>query len=66
MANEEVPDGVDEFKISLDEYCAGRSVQDTRVEMIAAFHYTERAAGRVTDMPSEYEARFSVYGATVI
>jgi len=56
----------DEFMIDLDEYCARKSGHDNRVEMIAAFHYIERAAGRAMDMPSAYEARFGQFGSRVI
>jgi len=45
--------------LSLDEFCSRLSSSDKRVEMIGAFHHTEKAAGRNKDIESAYIARYS-------
>lgn len=58
----EVPDpkldAPTDFALSLDEFCARLSARDRRVELIAAFHHVEKAAGRVHARESEFVARF--------
>lgn len=51
----------DEFPLSLDEACARLSATDKRVEMIGAFHYSERAAGRLKDLESAYRDRYAAF-----
>jgi hypothetical protein len=50
-----------EFEQTLDEFCAQLSSGDRRVELIGGYHATERAAGRIKDLPSAYAARFTSF-----
>lgn len=47
-----------EFPLTLDEFCARLSAQDTRVEMIGGFFATEKAAGRHKDQESGFMKRY--------
>jgi len=51
-----------EFKTTLNDFCVRLSARDKRVELIHAFRFDERAAGRNHDFPSAYQARFAVFG----
>lgn len=53
------PPEPDEFPLTLDEACARISATDKRVELIAAFHHVEAAAGRLRDLESAYRTRFA-------
>lgn len=48
-----------EFPVTLDEFCARLSADDKRVELIAAFHHDETAAGRLRDLEGLYHSRFA-------
>lgn len=65
MAKENVAQAVtaepSEFPLTLDEFCSRLSVEDKRVELIGAFHLTERAAGRTKDLESAYATRFAAF-----
>ncbi len=50
-----------EFPLTLDEFCSRLSITDRRVELIGAFHITEKAAGRTKDMASAYSARYTAF-----
>lgn len=50
-----------EFPLTLDEFCSRLSVNDRRVEIIGAFHFTEKAAGRMKDVESAYASRFAAF-----
>ncbi len=45
-------------RVVLDEFCRRLSTTDRRVELIAAFHFTERDAGRTSDTEQQYQARY--------
>lgn len=47
--------------LALDEFCVRVSVKDRRVELLAAFHAVERAAGRLKDTEQAFAARFSAF-----
>ena len=47
-----------EFPLPLDEFCSRLSATDKRVELIGAFHHSEKVAGRNKDNSSAYAARF--------
>lgn len=64
MAKENVAPEVtepSEFPLTLDEFCSRLSVTDKRVELIGAFHSTEKVAGRSKDVESAYQARFTAF-----
>lgn len=46
------------LRIPLNRFCQDLSLTDRRVEMIAAFHYTEKKAGRTHDTADAYKARY--------
>lgn len=48
-------------EVSLDEFCSRLSETVRSPEMIAAFHHTERAAGRVRGTPEAYKASFDKF-----
>lgn len=50
-----------EFELTLDEVCQRISAGDKRVEMIGAFHSSEKAAGRLKDLESAYRSRFAAF-----
>lgn len=50
-----------EFPLALNEACARISATDRRVEMIGAFHASEKAAGRSKDLESAYRERFAAF-----
>ncbi len=50
-----------EFPLTLDEFCSRLSINDRRVELIGAFHSTEKAAGRTKDLESKYSARYTAF-----
>jgi hypothetical protein len=50
-----------EFPLTLAEACARISANDRRVEMIGAFHSSEKAAGRLKDLESAYRTRFAAF-----
>lgn len=51
----------DAFPLTVDEFCARLSTVDSRVELIGAFHATEKRAGRVKDMESAFQTRFAAF-----
>lgn len=50
-----------DFPLGLGEFCARLSASDRRVELIGAFHFAEKRAGRVKDTEANYKARFSAF-----
>ena len=44
--------------LTLSEFCSRLSETDRRPELIAGFHLTETAAGRASDIPEAFAARF--------
>lgn len=48
-----------EQELTLHEYCIRLSKVDKRVEMIAAFNYTETMAGTIKDIESAFAARYN-------
>lgn len=50
-----------EMKTSLQEFCIRLSQTVSRPELISAFEYTERAARRLSDTDSAYQARFAEF-----
>lgn len=50
-----------DFPLSLDEFCQRLSATDKRVELIGAFHYFEKVAGRTQDTSDKYTARFEAF-----
>ncbi|MFL5900877.1 MAG: hypothetical protein ACJ75S_06725 [Solirubrobacterales bacterium] len=57
----EAPASPDEFELTLAEACQRISIEDRRVEMIGAFHASEKAAGRSKDLESAYRERFAAF-----
>lgn len=51
----------DNFDLTLDEFCTRLSAKDSRVELIAGFHFTEKYAGRVKGAESAYAARYEAF-----
>lgn len=47
-----------EQALTLDEFCTRLSMTDRRVELIGAWHFTEKRAGVVKDTESAFKARF--------
>ncbi len=50
-----------EQDLTLYEFCQRLSSKDSRVELIAAFHYTETAAGTIKDVESAFNDRFAAF-----
>jgi hypothetical protein len=51
----------DSFDLTLQEFCIRLSRKDKRVEMIGAFHATEKKAGRQKDSESNFQSRFDAF-----
>lgn len=49
------------FDLTLEEYCARRSSEDHRVEMLGGFFADERANGRVKDSAEAFDARLTAF-----
>lgn len=47
--------------VTLAEFCARLSESVRRPELIGAFEYVERSAGRLRDAPADYQARFESF-----
>ena len=47
--------------ITLDEFCMRLSQTDRRVELIGGFAYSERAAGHIKDLESEFQRRYVAF-----
>ena len=52
--------------LTLDEFCTRLSARDKRVELIGAFHFTEKQAGTVKDFESSFQARFDTFSTKTI
>lgn len=50
-----------EYPVTLTEFCQRLSATDKRVELIAAFHHDEEAAGRLSDLEAGYRARLDIF-----
>lgn len=50
-----------ELELTLDEYCLRLSKTDKRVELIGAFHFTEKAAGKTKDTESAFAQRLAAF-----
>ena len=57
-AKAEVVGGV---KLTLQEFCARLSKTCNRTELIGAFEYTERRAGRIKDEEAAFNERFQAF-----
>jgi hypothetical protein len=53
--------GADVVDVTLEEFCVRLSNTDRRVELISAFHFTEKQAARLKDAESNYSARFTAF-----
>lgn len=49
--------------VPLDDWCRDQSRADKRVELIAAFHHVERAAGRMHDTAPAYASRYAAFAS---
>jgi hypothetical protein len=49
------------FPMTIDEFCAGLSAKDRRVELIAAFHFDEKRAGNLKDTDANFRERFTAF-----
>lgn len=47
--------------LTLTEFCIRQSISDKRVEMIGAFEFTEKAAGRVKDSAAAFASRYAAF-----
>lgn len=47
--------------VTLTEFCMRLSASDRRVEMIAGFEHSEKAAGRIKDAESAFASRFAAF-----
>lgn len=63
---EEAPAAADPLAaqdVTLTEFCMRLSGSDRRVEMIAGFEHSEKAAGRVKDAESAFARRYAAFTA---
>lgn len=52
--------------LSLVEFCTRLSATVRRPELISAFEFSERRAGRVKDTAEAFQARFENFGKTPV
>lgn len=50
-----------EFPLSLDEFCTRASLGDPQVEILGAFNYVEKKAGRTRDTETAFKARLEAF-----
>lgn len=55
------PAAPDSFELTLDEFCIRLSKEVSAPELIGAFHYTEKAAGRHKDFEAAYRKRYAAF-----
>jgi hypothetical protein len=48
-------------RISLQQFCTELSASDRRVEMIGAFHHSEKRAARMYDTSDAYASRYDAF-----
>lgn len=53
--------GAQSVPLTLQEFCIRLSVDDRRVELIGAFEFDERRAGRLKDTAEAYAARYQAF-----
>lgn len=53
------PEAPVEYIQSLDDFCRHLSLTESRYLLISAFHFSERTAGRLKDLPSAYAERYA-------
>lgn len=53
-------------EITLDEFMQKLSQRDKRYELINAFYFTERQAGKIKDLESNFQAAFIAFTQIVI
>jgi hypothetical protein len=67
MAKDAVTEAVTEavgapvVQVTLEEFCVRLSNTDRRVELLSAFHFTEKQAARLKDAESNYAARYTAF-----
>ena len=63
MAKAEKPEPIksEAIKLSLVDFCARLSETVKRPELIGAFEFVERTAGRTADTEEAFRARFSAF-----
>lgn len=47
--------------VTLEEFCSRMSEKQTRPELFAAFHFTEKAAGRLRDTETAFAGRLDAF-----
>lgn len=50
-----------DFELTLDEFCARMSSEDSRVELIGAFHVTETQAKRIKATMAQFQSRLDAF-----
>jgi hypothetical protein len=53
------PAEVQEFPLTIEEFCTRLSATDRRVELIGGFCASEKAANRVKDTESAFQSRYA-------
>lgn len=48
-------------ELTASEFCMRLSRTDKRVEMIGAFHHSEKSSGKVKDTESAFQARYAAF-----
>jgi len=49
------------FPMALEEFCARRSSDDKRIELIGGFFHVEKRAGHLRDTEANFNARFQAF-----
>lgn len=44
--------------VTLDNFCLSLSTRDRRVELIGAFHHSQKLSGQTFDTPANYQERY--------
>jgi len=49
------------FDLTVEEFCARTSAEDSRIELLAGFYSDEKANGRFKDSIAAYAERYAAY-----
>lgn len=66
QVEQQKPAATEAGDLSLVEFCTRLSATVRRPELISAFEFSERRAGRVKDTAEAFQARFEKFGKTPV
>jgi len=52
--------------VNLDDFCVTLSARDRRVELIGAFHHSQKVSGQLFDTPENFQERFDEFATAPV